>query len=266
MNLKITNSENEELILKDLTNGKGWHLSEPALRKRVGVQQRYGRPGGYVTGDREVSSRSLTLRQTLTAQENDTYLESMDRIVNIFDPLKAPFFLTNTDTGRRTEVELQGVTPTSSDGLEMRVTAVAIELIMVESYWEDETSQVVESESGGTASGDILECENEGSGYAWPIITVEALASNSLFTLFNETTQDLITVSTSLFSVGDIIAIDCQNGTIILESNGRTTDISSAIADGTGFLYLQPGENEIKYESAFGAVNISIEWRSRYAF
>lgn len=259
MNLKIINSETELLC-------PGWMLKEAPIKKRIDVQQRFGKPGATVSGDREISSRPISLDTDITAESDPEYISKMGDIVRIFDKNKSPYFLVDTDNDRECEVELDQIVPSSQQGLEMIWTPVRVDLVMVESFWEDSAATEVESESAGLATGESLQCENIGDVDCYPIIAIMPQSINSAFSLINNTTNDILTIGTNSFVPGISMIVDCQLGEIYLDDGTSQIEISASIADGSGFLFLAPGINDIQYDSSFDNIDITIEFKNRYAF
>jgi phage-related protein len=264
-NFIIENAQTQ-LELKTLTNNKSWRISNPALDRRVNVQNRYGKPGGFVIGDRETGARNLVIKGDLTATTDAIYRQKIRQIVSIFSLGARPYFLIDVDNDRRCEIELSRINADYSDGLEMRVVPVSIDCVMLDAYWEDITEVLVESESAGLATGETLVCNNEGDVNTYPVIEITPSAANSAFSLFNNTTDSVTTIGSSAFVPGTTITIDSRNGEIFLSDGVSQVEISSSLADGTGFMFLQPGTNSIEYDSAFGSVDIAIKYRQRYAF
>ncbi len=266
MKLKIVNSADpvQELLIPL------FKLGELSLERRIGISQRFGKHGGFVTGDRKYSARKSSLIGNIHALKgiaNDTaFINQYKAIIEILDDRFNPYFLVDTDNDRRIEFEFDRFTPRTDQGLEKILSEFRLDLIFPEATWEDIDTTEVTSPSGGTATGEKLNPSNTGQLETYPVITVTALTTNSGFTLFNNTTEDLITVGSNNFVLGVTMEIDGINGEIFLDDTISRTEISSSIVDGTGFFSLARGINEIEYVSAFGAVDIAIEFRNRFLF
>ena len=260
---------NTETTLALETPGKdflGYGLSEPPLIRRVSLQSRFGKPGAFAIGDKRVGARPLTLQTDITGITDSEYTAQLSNIVKIFDLEKQPWFLENTDASRRTKVELLSITPSPQVGMEKRHAPLRIELSMIDGFWEDLTLQSESSPSGGTASGETISVPNEGDDNSYPLIIVTPTDSNSNFSILNNTTSDIITIGSTAFVVGTTLEIDSRDGLLLLNDGNTKTEISFAIADGTGFMFLTPGTNVLQYDSNFGAVDIQVDYRQQYAF
>ncbi len=263
MKLELRNDDGEVL---DLATPLKWMANEPPLTRRVGLQQRFGKPGGFITGDRRAGTRRITLQSDITGENDPAYLLQLADIVKIFEPRVAPYFLVDTDNDRRAEVELDSITPQAVRGTERRHSPIQLTLIMVETYWEDLIEKEDESGTGGIVTGETFNIDNEGEVDLFPIFEITPTANNSAFSIFNNTTNDIITVGSTAFVPGTTLIIDSQEGSVVLDNGSTQIEISSAIGRGTGFLFLAPGVNTLQYESAFGAVNITTKFRQRFAF
>jgi phage-related protein len=257
MRLKIVNL-NTELLLDDWTQNTG------NFKRRLGVQQRYGRDGAWISGDRKVSSRTIQLQHDITAETDLAYTTQIEALMRIFYDDLAPFYLVDTDRETRAQIELDSISESWAKGLEKRLVSITINLIMIDAYFENfnESSEVW----ANAANTNTRIINNVGAVDAYPVFIITALADNFEFSILNNRTQDKITIGTALFVAGAIITVDCQNGTIYLDDGLSQTEISYAIADGTGFLYLDLLDNELEYQSIFGNVDIQIKYRPRYAF
>ena len=257
MKLQISN-KNTTL---DLT---GWTYNISPYKRRVGVQQKYSQNGAWTSGDGKVSSRTIQVSQDLAAKNDTDYMTLIEGIAGIFYDDYAPFYLHDTDTGRRARVELESINETWSHGTERRLTRITINLIMLDAFFEN---NLVESISWlNVANTNTKIITNSGLVDAFPVITVTALADNAEFSIINQNTEDSITIGTNLFTTGIIVTIDCVNGNVTLSDGVTEIDISYAIADGTGFIFFDLDANVLEYQSIYGNVNINIEYRPLYLF
>jgi phage-related protein len=163
------------------------------------------------------------------------------------------------------------VVPTDLDltpkaGTEKRYEAARLAFTAIDTFWEASTAAEVTSGTAGLENQDTLSCPNAGVITVYPIITLEPDEANQNFAIFNDTTDDVFTFSSSSFVPGSSLEIDCQNGTVYLTNVNTVTEVSNGIADGTGFLHLAPGANSLRYESAFGAVTCTVSYRRRWPF
>jgi len=258
MHLKIQNNVPADLVLT------GWTMSTGAFKRRIGVQQRYGRDGAYISGDRKVSSRTIQLSHDLSAENDTDYTTQIEAIMGIFYDDSAPFYLVDTDRNVRAEIELDSINEVWSKGTEKRVVTVTINLILLESYFENYNVGTVVWANAANNSTKLI--TNVGAADVFPVITIVAQGNNFEFSIINQRTLDTIKIGTNLFVLGTTITIDCQNGTVYIDDTITRTEISSAIGDGTGFIYLDLGDNTLQYQSVYGNADITIEYRPRYAF
>ena len=257
------------------TNINGALLSVSGLdvstyRPRLGIQSRYGKSGGVATGDREVDPREISIAVDLTATTDYQYVSAMETILGLFRVENAPFYLyddqDDSNTGglppRRTQIELKSEDlSTNGKGNERRVMSGKIVFSMLDGLWEDQIAKTYESGSGGISNNSTFTLSNTSKRRAYPVYTITALSNNSLFRLTNTQTDVFIEIGTSDFTIGTDCVIDTVNGTITIDG---VNIIASSLSDGSSMPDIVPGDNEIRYESDYGACEIQVEWRQQY--
>ena len=134
---------------------------------------------------------------------------------------------------------------------------------MPDAFWESTDAKVYDSPSAGMDSGDEMTVVNDGVIEAYPILIFTAVDANQNFTLLNTTTGGVLTIGSNAFVPGTTITVDCQNGTVYLSDGISRAEISSAMADNTGYPFFQPGGNVLRYDSAFWAIGLHVEFRER---
>lgn len=266
MHFTLQNSVTTLDLKPDATPMK-WLFDLAGLKPRITQQKRYGRPGAKLMGDKQEDSRTATLKKTIASASDSLYIDEMNAIYAMFDPAAAPLYLNDTDNARRILIELSGADSKSKPGTEMRVEDADFNLIVPEVFWEGISFISVDSGSAGSANNEMLIVNNPSQKLVcYPIITITSENANSNINLLNVTTGGILTIGTNAFVPGTSIEIDCQNGLIWLSDGVTRVDIISALADNTGMLFLIPGDNVIKYESAFGPISIDISFRQKWAF
>lgn len=261
MNLKFQNSEG---ILNIDDN---FILRISAYRRRVGIQKRYGKDGGVISGDQHVDPRSIKFSYQPVASGDTAYLSIINEIIGFFSLSLTPFFLIDTENQRRCEIALEEADDEpSADGLTYRIGKNSLDFKMLDGHWEDFSETIVASDTGGMESNDIITIDNDADIDCYPIITISPHGTNSNFTIKNLTTGALFTLGSSSFVPGTEFIVDSQNGTIYLSIASSLVESSIALADGSGFIKLIPGENQLQYTSIYGDIDIEIEYRRRYAF
>ena len=240
------------------------------LKRRMSLENRYGKPGAVPVGDRQVDARDFKINfKNITENASDSeYTQKLAEIIGMFDLNAQPFYI--EDVGplqRRFLTDLDGLNDQPvTDGMFYRVGDNNIDLSMLDGFWEDLFSTTDTTGTGGIANDQTINIDNDAKIDAYPIITVAPYGDNSEFTLTNTTTDGLMTLSTAGFVIGTQFIIDCQTGDIFLDDGITRVELSSAMADGSGFFTLVPGVNTFKYTSLFGNVDLSFEFRRRYAF
>jgi len=257
MRLQLSNVDDSLLL-------PGWTYNVSAFKKRSGIQQRFGQDGAWISGDQKISSRTLTLNHEIAAVSDTDYDAQIAAITAILYDDLSPFYFSDLDAGMRALVELDSINPTWQKGLEKRLASIQISLIMLDAYFEN--INVSTQNWTGATPNSTFNINNVSAVDVYPIITITPAANNLLFSIVNQTTQDSISISSAAFVPGTTITIDSQLGTVYLDDGITQTEISSAVGDGTGFFYLDRGNNVLQYQSLYGNADIVITYRPRYAF
>lgn len=263
MNLTLTNSGGTGENSYDFHK---WTADLSGMRFRTSYLDRFGKPGYEKQGDGNETLRTLTLSYGLSGENDTSFIADTDELYAALRKDLAPFYIEDSDNERRLLVSVDELDLTPKAGTELRFNTARVRFTALDAFWEALTATVVESGSAGMENQDTLSCTNPGVVTVYPVITLEPTESNPNFSLINNTTDDIITIGSNSFVPGTSLEIDCQNGTVYLTNGSTRTEISSAIADGTGFLHLVPGANEILYESAHGAIHCEISYRRRWPF
>ena len=245
------------------------------FRKRVSSLKRFGQDGEELTGDEFADARQFSLDYNIIpssaltiAQKEVVYTDILNSIAGFFTKRNKPFYILDDELNRRSEIVLSRMSDRPmSPGL-LRVAGTgSLKLKWLDAYWEDITETIETTPSGGIANGETLDVDNDSDFDAFPIIVLETpLGSNSDFLIRNNTTGDQLVFGSSNFVPGSTLTINSITGKIELFNGITTIDGSFGLSDGSGFISLQPGVNEILYESAFFNVDMTIKWRQRYAF
>lgn len=263
MNLQLQNI-NDTLVLDD-----NFKYTVSPYRRRIGVQDRFGKHGGVPTGDRNVSARNISLSFNVAPESDDqAYKDILNELAGFFRADLAPFFLIDTDNLVRTQIENTNLSDSPfSPGLLFKIGNNKIDFKMVDAHWEDSTATIVQPTGGGIISNNEIFIVNNNSPIeTYSIITLTALGNNFEFVLRNETTGAATLLGSTSFVSGTQFIINHQTGEILLDDSITQIENSIALADGFGFWFLTEGNNELKYESIWGAVNLEVEFRKKYAF
>lgn len=277
MNLKITRYLSTGV--KDLTEfslDKYFKLIPGDLDLRVKSVERLYQDGGEETGDGNAGSRKFRISRDEAKTTDMAYLAVLNNLISFFRAKYNPsgieiinYFIEDTDTNRRARIALSGIRDESDRTLIRRVGTTGFDLIWLNAAWEDLTENEETSPSGGTADGESITVSVNDLPTDC-IIIIEPISSTiSEFTLRNSANGAAITVSAANLVVGASLEIDgtALGGTVKLTSSGGIiTDVSSSVADNTGFIPLVPGNNIITYTSVYGDANIIIKWRNRNYF
>jgi len=260
----------------EFTLDKYFILIPGDLDLRVKSIERYEQDGGEETGDGNAGPRKFRISRNEAKTTDADYLTILNNLIAFFRAKYnssgieiTDYFIEDSDTSRRARIALSGIKDESDRTLIRRVGTTGFDLIWLNAVWEDTTENEESSPSGGTADSETITVSADDLPTDC-IIIIEPISSTiSEFTLRNSANGAAITVSAANLIVGASLEINgtALGGTVELTSSGGIiTDVSSSVADNTGFIPLVPGDNVITYTSAYGDVNITIKWRNRNYF
>ncbi len=259
MKLKFQNATSE---LELTVAGFVPNYRHPPLSFRVKPFDRYGQPGSETIGDRQLDGRTIRMTVEFAATTDEIYFTKSNELISILNPDNAPIYLVDTDNARRCLIETAKITPnTKADGVLMRAEVWELELIMKEAVWEDIDETV---ETATLANGETMTVNNPGIFRAPPIIVINPVGTLPDFSLINNTTDDLIRFASGALQAGVELTLDSIEGTIVVDDGISQQSGTPSLADGSGFLFLAPGDNELQYESSYGSVEIDVKFRRRW--
>jgi hypothetical protein len=249
-------------------------FKESNVKVRTNIQKRLGKDGGLVTGDRRVDPRTIRVTRDFASgcegseSRDSQYRAVLNDIYQFFRADRSPHYLEDTDELLRAEIALQEIgNDYKSKGLERRIGTLSLSFRMPCSAWEDLNEiEVVNATGSPLASDDTINLNVSSIMEVYPVISITTDAPTPDFVLSNESNGGAISIGTNGFIPGTTLTMDSIKGRIELDDGVSVSEISHALADGYGFLFLMPGQNVIKYNSAFGNINISIKYRGRYTY
>jgi hypothetical protein len=259
MQLILQNSETTYDLSK-------WVVDFSGMRFRTSFNDRFGQPGQEPQGDGKESARSIVFTYSVDSETDSGFILDAETLYASVRGDLGPFYIVDSANGRRLKVTPTDLDLTPKAGTELRYASARLGFQAVDTFWEASTATEVDSGTAALDNQETLECTNAGVITIYPIITVTPDESNQTFAIFNDTTEDVFTFSSASFVPGSVLEIDCQNGTVYLTNVTTVTEVSNGIADGTGFLHLVPGLNSLRYESAYGAVTMTVSFRRRWPF
>lgn len=249
-------------------------LDIPGLPFRVKINERYGRDGGDVTGDRQIGSRKFNLVLKVAATTDAIYFTKTDilfAMLRTADPDKLYLCEDNEEDAnfsRRLWIVPERINPKLlANGNLRRGEEWTIPCFAPDGAWES-PEEIESTESGGStvASGGTITVQNDGPLTAWPIIIMTCAAAMSEFQLVNSANGGVLRLGSALFVPGATLTIDSREGTFEIDDGLAVTDVSAALAEGTGLLNFDPGENILTFTSTFGAAGITVQHRERRPF
>lgn len=238
-----------------------------ALKKRVGHKDRFGKAGAAITGDQEAELRMVTFAFDVVSENDANYRKSLNELAGFLDPSRAPHYLVDTDENIRARIVLISLTDRpAARGLERIIGRESMSFKMPDVYWEDLVETTAQPSGGSLSNNGTFVVNNDAEIITFPIIKLRPNQSNTDVLIRNDETGAAFLLGSNSFVPGSEFIVDAQKGTILLDNGTTAIENSVALADGSGFIFLQPGDNTIRYESLFGDVEIDVIFRRRYAF
>lgn len=250
------------VLLKDVSNSliytlpDGLELIEEPWERRVEIEIRAYSHGGVVTGDEKIEERFL-LVSGVYYSATEPNLKSLKKACNT-----AGLRLYATQNSN----EFYGVKCKSfmtSYGKELMTTKVEviIEFVCPDPfrYYKDETT---DNETGITSSPHAYTVDNGGDEEVFPVITFTGGTSTNLTKIRIANAEDggkWFEVETAIGD-GDVIVIDCQEGTVKKNGSGIISSFTRA------FINLASGTNNITITmtGTVGTVSCQMVFRKRY--
>lgn len=264
--------------------GTGWTMRWGPWKRRTTYRPRYGADGSAVTGDRRIGSREIefafqvasgdvdeiaaaggTIYADAEQTKDQAYRVRLATLIAFFRPELGPFYLIDTDAlggvGLRAEIEYNELADEPENAI-LRVGRDRLRFEMLQGGWEDlaEASEV--SPSGGLENEDTITIQNTGPLEVSPYFRFFALNSVETVTLRNEANGQFFTYANTAFGAGSTLVVDGRGKEFLVELDGINT--ASALADGSGPIKLEPGENILTFESPTGIVDLEVLWRRRF--
>ncbi len=271
MNLEFRDSAGNSIAIDTLRN-KDLEVEFGPVSYRTRTINRYSRDGAESTGDKSADPRSIIVR-FVNMQKNlpptisdPLYWALPNQIDGMFARNEnAPFYLVDTDNNRRAEIQLKEYGDQAIQGNVWRAGNNRMSFDWLSSTWEDLTEQTASSITGGIDNDETINIDNDAELKTYPIFVVSPVLSTiNQFTIRNTTNGAACRITAGNFAVGTTITIDAVAGTIFLSDGTTDIESSSALANRFGFIIFDPDVNVIKYQSAYGAVDMTIKWRRQY--
>ena len=232
----------------------------------MGLLDRYSRPGQEPSGDEQVGARNISINFDNSAMSDALYYGQLNSIWGMFRRDLAPFYLVDSDNDRQALIRLLSMSDRpASEGLVYRLGDNNLELAMLDGAWED-VDQIV---SGPTSldTNDTVVLSNESNELAYPEIEVSVNDANPDLTIENVTTGQLMRISDAAVVPGAVLKLYSTSfGKVSLVSGLGSVELSNSLADGSGFIYLLPGSNTIRYTSIYGGADVTIAFRRKYVW
>jgi len=212
-------------------------------------------PGSINIADKMPNSRVITISGTLQADTAAAF-ETAYHALKLACIKGGKLRKVGDTVNRYIEVEISAADPGFEMGQQLRED-ISKDFTAKDVFWFDETE--TEDENILTGNDDFT-IDITGSEYIlYPIIEIEADQGADLPSVLIKNNNDGgagFTYNNSLFVQGDILVIDCDMGTVKINSNDAIEFFSGS------FLRLQLNSNEIVYEG--NAATVRIKYRKVY--
>ena len=157
-------------------------------------------------------------------------------------------------TGSR-HVKIEGWVQSMQGDLYENPQFLQISVLCPDPFFEDVTTTTTAVTTAGTA----VTVSNAGDEEAGAVFTLTASGSVSNPIIYNTTTGQSFGLDLDLAS-GDTVAIDTRRGSLRATKthNGTETNVINAMASGSTWLKLQPGNNSISFNAESGSAALSL--------
>ena len=256
------NSQTELDFEKEIS--RTYRLSQSSYDQRGDIIERYGKDGAEEIGNSRTKARNFKFEFDLAFTDKAEYLERLSKLVRFFDIRYKPFYIINKKIQRRALISTPQIKDNSGRPNFLRIGQNELSFKLLDGSWEAESEESITLEE--LENNGVFRVTNEGDMISYPVVRVTARGNNRQFTLSNQTTGGVFTLSSAAFGPGAVIEINNQSGVVLLDNSVTKQDITNSIHDNTGFLSLLPGENTFKYESVTASVGLKMTFRDRFAF
>ena len=278
MRYRIRNGKGEYFNLFNLSLNIPTMMSEveflPTLASykiKDKVTERYAGYGGVLKGDGKFADRDMNFSFTIATEHKFEdgipvgqieHRKILNYISRFFRPENRDFWLENMDFEIETKISHDGIKTKTREGLEYIISENDLPITLIDGLWLGKEVTI----SGTFESIDSVDIDIDTDSInlpvlpfdAFPIIELTGIASNSNFTLFNETNNYSTRIQENSFAAGVKITLDSVKGEAMLNATLK----KKMITDGY-FLFLNPGLNKLYY-SGISGVNYVIKYRPRY--
>ncbi len=215
--------------------------------------------GSYVTGEGTAKGRKLTIETDIVKDNDIDFLREMERMVSFFLRAQSPIYYQDEENNRRWQVEFVGYDPNMKNTRLLRHSELSVDIMLLTPFPEAINEKTFNVSI--VSDGDSVIITNPGSVISYAIVELIALDNVLGFRLDNLTNSTHSVIADTQFSIGSRFVLDAVEAKVKLNDVSR--DFSKT--DG-GFILLDPGDNELLYESDYGQVQMLVHWRPVYAF
>lgn len=215
-------------------------------------------PGAQIIGASRLMSRELEMSVTSTAPDSSDYRAQINELMEF---LHRTHYIVDVTNDMQIEVAISATGLSYGQGGFKKFSENMFTFLALSPYWEALTLTTVT----GTVLADTItavDTDNEGFLPSSAVITLETTAAVNNIEMFVGSTQEGIQIEDNLFgTTGNLtIVIDSGAGLVSIGDMNR----NSSIAEGTGFFYIQVGEDTLSILVADEDVDYTIEFAKRY--
>ena len=257
----------------------------PSFKRRTNFKARYGQDGTINVADGRIDGGKIGFAYLNTSNDlediaidgnpsgenseqtkDNAYKIFIRLLLGFFNPEFGPFYLIDRDAnlgeGLRTEIVYISHRDEPDAGNLYRIGKNSLDVEMLSGVWEDENEQIV-SDTDGLINGSILTVPNDGELPCYFKIEIDAFSQVETIKITNQENDQVLEYSNISFGSGNKLIMDGSGEEGIVTLDG--VDNSFALVDGTGFIVLEPSDNELLFGMTSGSVSVVITYRRKYS-
>lgn len=218
--------------------------------------KRSGVPGDAIASGYEYQARDGSLSFSFSSESKETFRAFFTSLLAFLSPRAGKFFIVDDELEQRIGITIKNFSSKIVNGAENQVTEVTLPVICPYPFWESLTEETLTSDF---LNFEIIEITVDAADRVFPEYEMSFDLSNSDVSIVNLTNSTVSRLQL-LLNAGEEVSLSSITGTAVI-TGPPEIDIADSIADGTGFLILEPGLNRLQLITNGGGGSLSLRYR-----